>query len=93
VRQWEASGASQQSVADAASVKVHTLRYWIVKLREEEQPVPCQREHGDFVEVSGARTVKQPAAAPCRIHVGERVVIELAGLPPVEWLRALGNEA
>jgi transposase-like protein len=91
VRKWETSGASQQSIAEAARVSVHTLRYWIVKLQAEAQSVPGGREHNDFVEVSEARTVSQPAVVGCRVHFGERIVLELTALPPVEWLRALGN--
>lgn len=92
VRQWETSGASQQSSADAAGVSVYTLRYWIAKLRAEEQPLLSQQQHRDFIEVTGVRVEARPAAGACRIHVGERVVLELPALPPVEWLRALSTE-
>lgn len=92
VRKWETSGASQQSIAETARVSVHTLRYWIVKLQAEAQSVPGGRGHSDFVEVSGVRAESQTAVV-CRIHVGVTIVLELTALPPVEWLRALSNEA
>jgi hypothetical protein len=92
VRRWEVSETSQQAVADATGVSVHTLRYWATKLRAEERPVLSRPRPRDFVEVTGVRAVTQSVAIVCRVHLGERVVLELPTLPPVEWLRALSRE-
>lgn len=88
VRRWEGSGESQQAVANAAGVSVHTLRYWVAKLRADRSG-----ETSDFVEVVRApvRFEPQSVAVMCRIRIGACVVLELDSLPPPEWVRSLSE--
>ncbi len=91
VQKWERSGQSQQAIADAAGVSVHTFQYWRSKLQSGGAGATIgRRGPTEFVEVALSPT-KTTGAMPCRIRVGEQVVVELPELPPVGWLRELGG--
>jgi transposase-like protein len=87
VARWQQSGQSYRAFAEAQGVSVHTLQYWVYKLRDEA-PGRRQPPQPAFVEVEralpGVRA--QPA---CRLQLGHGWVLELAELPPPAWLREL----
>lgn len=86
---WEQSGESQQTVADAAGESVHTFRYWLAKLRAEAEVTPEAESTAAprFVEVRGVSSLQSVPA--CRLRLGEELELELASLPPAEWVREL----
>ena len=47
VGRWRESGESQRAVAEAAGVNVHTLQYWVAKLKAETE---ARSEVARFVE-------------------------------------------
>lgn len=88
MKKWKASGESQRAIAEAAGVSVHTFQYWRAKLQAADAARP--RSPSAFVEVT-ANTPERSEVMPCRVRVGDGVLIELPTLPPPEWVRALGG--
>ena len=86
VARWQQSGESYRAFAEAQGVSVHTLQYWVYKLRDE---VPERRRAPQpaFVEVVGG--VPSRAEPACRLQLGHGWALELAELPPAAWLLEL----
>lgn len=88
VTRWEGSGQSQRSIAEEAGVNVHTFQYWRAKLQAAD--AASASKPSAFVEVA-VNTPKRSEVMPCRVRVGDGVIVELPTLPPPEWVRALGG--
>lgn len=89
VKEWEASGRSQRAVAEAAGVNAHTFQYWRAKLRTAGAAAASRPSKPTaFVEVAVSAPVRKEGT-PCRVRVGDDVVLELSALPSPEWVRAL----
>lgn len=88
MKKWEASGESQRTIAEAAGVSVHTFQYWRAKLQAAD--AASASKPSAFVEVA-VNTPKRSELVPCRVRVGDGVIVELPTLPPPEWVRALGG--
>lgn len=86
VARWQRSGESYRSFAAAQGVSVHTLQYWVYKLRDEA-PGLRRTPQPAFVEVEGALPLR--AEPMCRLRLAHGWVLELPELPPAAWLRAL----
>lgn len=86
VARWQQSGESYRAFAKAQGVSVHTLQYWVYKLRDEA-PARRQAPQPAFVEVVGG--VPSRAEPACRLLLGHGWVLELAELPSAAWLREL----
>lgn len=92
VKEWEASGRSQRAVAEAAGVNAHTFQYWRAKLLAADAAATRPSKRNAFVEVAVSAPVRKEVM-PCRVRVGDDVVVELSDLPSPEWVRALGQRS
>lgn len=88
VGRWRESGESQRAVAEAAGVNVHTLQYWVAKLKAETE---ASSEVAQFVEVRGD-SIPTPGVE-CRLRLGDTMVLEMASVPPASWVRELSERA
>ena len=86
VARWQRSGESYRAFATAQGVSVHTLQYWVYKLRDEGAELR-QKSQPAFVEVEGALPLRAEPA--CRLRLAHGWVLELPELPPAAWLREL----
>jgi transposase-like protein len=86
VARWQRSGESYRRFAEAQGVSVHTLQYWVYKLRDEA-PELRRTPQLAFVEVEG--DVPLRAEPACRLRLAQGLVLELTELPPAAWLREL----
>lgn len=87
VARWQRSGESYRAFAQAQGVSVHTLQYWVYKLRDEAPEVSGGTRPPAFVEVEGALPLR--AEPVCRLRLAHGWVLELPELPPTAWLREL----
>lgn len=87
VRRWRDSGESQRAVAEAAGVNVHTLQYWVAKLRAELSESKPRKGVPRFVEVQGVSV--SPTTTACRLRLSDTMVLEMASVPPASWVREL----
>lgn len=85
VERFESSGLTQQEFADNKGIKVGTFRSWLYRLRREDiVTAPLE-----FVEVETRQKIATSrGGAACRVVSGD-AAIELAELPPTEWLAEL----
>jgi len=89
VGRWQSSDKSQRAVAEAAGVNVHTLQYWVAKLKAEDGESVPRGQAPRFVEVEGVSV--SPTAVACRLRLSDTMVLEMSTVPPASWVRELGE--
>ena len=87
VGRWQSSGKSQRAVAEAAGINVHTLQYWVAKLKAEIGQSAPRKPAPRFVEVQAASVTA--TAVACRLRLSDTMVLEMSSLPPASWVREL----
>jgi hypothetical protein len=77
VSQWQESGISQSEFARKNQLKEHAFRYWVSKLRKEDDDAPA------FIALNGI------AAAHICLHYPNGVELLLPPQTPVSVLKGL----
>ena len=81
VQAFKKSGMMQRAFAEQHGVNFHTLQYWL-----HRSP---NREKVHFVEVRDAGGSTHKEQARVRLKLGAKVELEMAELPPAEYLAQL----